>query len=595
MKHLISFVLLACAVMISGLAVAAPVPATYDNPAWSAYIENARFETIPDGIPTGPGAVSSYFGSGFWPEGYLQIDKPYDLSNNPDLAIAESAKVNGRTFASESMRNFLIAVTVKFQKLIDDHGKKLPIQSLFYAPGNVPMRIMEEKTTTIGLGVFIVNGTSFEPVTDVQIHGEVVSKGAAFLQTTIDRATLKYQKYQSLAAPFKSRFGTMGQTEFRSTTQELINQADEELMASLKQSVVITPERVEQEKQKLEQAQKEIADAKEKIEQQYEKELDALRNQLLEDLNAKDKEKVIEEIRAVEQKKQAELKALDANSVHGTAHKTKVNPQERIANQQSDKRLTSSQRRAKYDSAATKSDTTLTLDERATWFLVEAILTQTDAVVSEIRMPLELKNRLVAYATKAKRDKKTIQRFLEITNNVSSGFEVSLACSARDRFLGCMLGGSPETEKTVSQVASAMLKSASQLPPERQMEIIQLVVNANPVELDFIFDTMTLRKRYVDEIDKTKQTEYMRLLTAIENIPIQNESAATRYRRLSKVRGALRQTDASFDAYFDDYLDDFSLEDLDALEKQENLENEKNSKNKKSSNKKSSGKKSKSK
>ena len=588
MKHIICILVSACAVLISGLALAAPVPATYDNSAWNAYIENAAFDKIPDGMPTGPGAVSSYFGSGFWPEGYLQIDKPYDLSNNPDIALAESAKINGRTFASETMRNFLIAVSVKLQNLLDDHAQKLPIQSLFYAPGNVPMRTLEEKTTTIGFGVFIVNGTSVEPATDIHIHGEVVSKGAAFLQSSIDRATLKYQKYQSLAAPFKSRFNTMGQTEFRATTQELLNQADEELMASLKESTAVTPERVALEKQQLEKAEKEIADAKEKVEQQYEKELDALRNRLLEDLSARDKEDVIEQMRVVEQKKQTELKAIGKHSAHGSGHK--INPQERIANQRNDKRLTSSQRRAKYDSASTKSDTALTLDEKSTWMLVEAILTQTDAAVSEIRMPLEMKNRLASFATKAKRDKKVIQRFLEITTNSSYGFEVSLSCSARDRFLGCMLGGSPETETKISRAASAMLKSASQLPPDRQMELIQLVVNANPVELDFIFDTMTLRKRYVDEIDKTKQIEYMRLLTALENIPIQNESAATRYRRLSKVRGALRQTDASFDAYFDDYLDDFTLDDLDALEKQEKLENEKKSKSKKSSGKKSKNK-----
>lgn len=586
MKKFTSYLISICIVLISNFAFAAPVPATYDNPAWSSYIEDEKFDKIPDGMPTGRGAVSRYYGTGFWPENFIQIDKPYDLSTNTDLVFSESAKINGRIYASETMRNFLIAVSVKFQKLINDSSKQLPIQSLFYAQGNVPMRSFEEKTSTVSFGVYVLNGTSFEPVTDVRIHGEVVSKNAAYLKTSVDHLTLRYQNYQKLAEPFKTRFAAMSSTEFRKTTQELLSQANEESQVERKSSITdLTSEHVKLEKQQDEKAQKEIAAAKDKIDKQYESELDALRNQLLEDLSDKEKEEVIEKIRAVEMKKRAELKAIEEHSKHGSNQIAKINPQERKAERRNDKRLTSSQKRAKYDSASTNSASALSLDEKATWLLIEAIMTQTDAAVSEIRMPLEMKLRLANYASKAKRNKKVIEQFLKITTNAQSGFEVSLACSARDRFLGCLLGGSPETEDKINHAASAMLKSLDKLTPERQMEIIQIIVNANPVELDYIFDTLALRKRYNDEVDKIKRTEYRRLLTELEDIPIKNESAATRYRRLSKLRGSVRKTDESFDAYFDDYLDDFTLEDLDESEKLEKLKNESDSSRKKSSKK----------
>lgn len=546
--------LLALLLSIQTFASAAPQPSTYDDATWSNYLEKGKTTTLPEGVPTGRGAVSSYYGSGFWPDGYIQITDPFDLSQQEDLAIAESAKVNGRTFASETTKNFLEAVVTGTRKLSKINDLKIPVQELFFAPGAVPMRILADSATTIEFGVFILNGTITEPATDVRIHGEIVSKGAAFLLTSKTRMAQRYQNYQKLAAPFSKRFTAMSYTEFYATTQEILKLANEQLSELGNADDQNKTAQIEQEKADTDKINQERESIRAKINEKYEKELDTLRDKLILDLSRKERDEVVDKIRFIEKQKQTELAALRDNSKLGTDN---LNPQERLEELRNIKRLTPAQRKARYGSAAIKHDGDLILDEANMWNLVETIVTQKAASVTEIRLPLEMKNRLIAYAKKAKKNSKVITSFDTLTVPSQASFEVSLSCSTRDRFLGCQLGGSPDIEKRITKASSAMLKAATKLPAKRQMEIIQLIVNANPVELEYTFDTTELRKQYDDHFDYVERVKYMHIITSLENITIKGESAATRMRRLNKARGT--ESEADFESFFNDYINEIAI------------------------------------
>lgn len=554
MKTRLTSLVLASLLFIPAIAGAAPTPSTYDDPVWSDYLEKGKTAKVPEGIPTGPGAVSGCYGSGFWPDGYIQIIDPVNMSQHDGILMAESAKVNGRVYASETMKLFLDAVVTNVRKLSKNSDLQVPVQELFFAPGSVPMRILADETTSVEFGAYILNGTITEPVTDVRLHGEVVSKGAAFLLTARTRTAQRYQNYQKIAASFKGRFSMMSFTEFYATTQEILKIANEQLEDLDKGSSENKAAQVEQENSDTEKLNKEKEDKRAQIIEKYEKELDALRDKLILDISKKERDEIVDKIRFIEKQKQSDLQALVANSKLGN---DSINIQERLEEIRNGKRLTAAQRKSRNNSSAVRHPGDLVLDEAAMWILVESILTQKAVGVTEIRLPNEMKARLIAYAKKAKKNSKTIALFDEITVASPVSFEVSLSCSVRDRFLGCQLGGNPDIEKRITKAATALLKAALKLPKERQMEIIQLVVNANPVELEYSFDTSTLRREYDGYFDYNERVRYMRLLTALENISIKGESNATRMRRLNKARGVEKESD--FDSYFSDYLHELTI------------------------------------
>lgn len=554
MKIRLTSLVLAALMFIPAIASSAPVSSSYDDPAWADYLEKGKTATVPDGFPTGPAAVSSYYGSGFWPDGYIQITDPVDMSQSDGIAMAESAKINGRVYASETMKNFLDAVVANMRKLSKNNALNVPVQELFFAPGTVPMRMLADAATTVEFGAYILNGAITEPVTDVRIHGEIVSKGAAFLLTNKTRIAQRYQNYQKTASSFKARFVQMSFTEFYATTQEILKIANEQLEALDKGGNEKKAAQVELEKSNIEKINKEKDSAKSQIAEKYEKELDSLRDRLILDISRKERDEIVDKIRQIEKQKQSELQALNENSKLG---EDSFNIQERLEEIRNRKRLTAAQRKSRNNSSAFRHPGDLVLDEVSMWNLVESILTQKAAYVTEIRMPVEMKNRLVAYAKKAKKNNKTIAQFDEITVNSAISFEVSLSCSARDRFLGCQLGGSPDIEKRITKASSALLKAAVKLPKKRQLEIIQLVVNANPVELEYTFDTSELRKEYDGHFDYNERVRIMRLFTELENMAIKGESSATRSRRLNKARGI--EKDSDFESFFSDYLNELTI------------------------------------
>ena len=234
-----------------------------------------------------------------------------------------------------------------------------------------------------------------------------------------------------------------------------------------------------------------------------------------------DKSVFADELKELRTAKQQELKAINEAHTKTLRERRAAKAKVRNAQQNDDspaltandrKRMTTAQKNAASGKPA-KGTSELDLDEASMWILIEAILTQTDIPNAEIRLADDITTDLIDYPQKTKKDKNIIKKFEDITVDTNGGFEVSLSCSVRDRFLGCELGGSNEIEEKINKTATAMLKAASNQPEKRQIEIIRLVVNANPVELDYDFNVDTLRKNNTSK-------DVRLLLSHFESIPV---------------------------------------------------------------------------
>lgn len=110
----------------------------------------------------------------------------------------------------------------------------------------------------------------------------------------------------------------------------------------------------------------------------------------------------------------------------------------------------------------------------ATWSLMEAILTQTEAEVVSIRLPLELKTSLLEYAKKQKKSGKVIDRFMSMSCRGTSGISVQLGCSLQERFLGCNIP-TEATDAQLSKLAKKILSQAEDSDEEQQLAALQMV------------------------------------------------------------------------------------------------------------------------
>lgn len=172
------------------------------------------------------------------------------------------------------------------------------------------------------------------------------------------------------------------------------------------------------------------------------------------------------------------------------------------------------------------------IDIARTWAMFEAMFTQTVVPIADITMPITLKEQLIEYANSAGRPADVINAFERTTLTSQDGrnikkenITVHLMCSARDRFLGCQLGGNPKIEEKISAAASQILKITENAPRSTQFRAIEYVVLANPVDLTYKPDTKALRKSIKSMLGKARQKEYQKLLRSLDSIPLRGEAS----------------------------------------------------------------------
>lgn len=187
------------------------------------------------------------------------------------------------------------------------------------------------------------------------------------------------------------------------------------------------------------------------------------------------------------------------------------------------------------------------VDIPRTWAMFEAMLTQTTIPIADIIMPMSLKDQLMSYATSANRPANIVTKFDQIVLgsvnrklDLTNTFTVHLTCSARDRLLGCKIGGDPETEAKVSDVVSRILKLTESSARNTQFRALEYAVRANPVDLTFKLDTKKLKEATNSMLGEDRKRTYQSLLREFNKIPLRGDSVSnsrsSRLREKSKTQ-----------------------------------------------------------
>ena len=222
MKTKLTVILLAIFLIIPTVVLSAPTPASYDDPAWEALIEKGIGTALPASEPLGPGAVSGFNGESYWPRGFLQIHKPFDLKNHKGLIFSKPALEFGQHYASETVKIFLEATLEALGGLDPAHKPVIPIQALFYAPtDSVPMRNLNEDTLAVKLGVFILNNNESEPLPFAQIGENGIQRGTDRQLRVVKNAYERYHRYVEGMRPHLNMLKSLAPNDMQKKINEL--------------------------------------------------------------------------------------------------------------------------------------------------------------------------------------------------------------------------------------------------------------------------------------------------------------------------------------------------------------------------------------
>lgn len=617
MKTKLTVILLAIFLIIPTVVLSAPTPASYDDPAWEALIEKGIGTALPASEPLGPGAVSGFNGESYWPRGFLQIHKPFDLKNHKGLIFSKPALEFGQHYASETVKIFLEATLEALGGLDPAHKPVIPIQALFYAPtDSVPMRNLNEDTLAVKLGIFILKGDKSEPLPFAMISENGVIKGTDIQLKFIQDAYEQYRRYADGMRPHLTRLKSLPPNDMRKQINELNKdiqkaaklekQAQKDQKANMAQpnatqkpkkdpkiAIIENRYRLKQKELYTQLAEASgpermnLAEQYVMLELEMEKEIETLRlsqdpslaatiqeeHAFYDDIDAKIRTATLDAL-ACETSCKKEFNRIDdleaeRDQLHATrsavlreqAKQPDVDKNRAAKNIQihEERRKTHASRMARNSKAIrmTKGDQSNPKKERLdryekvdiprTWAMFEAMLTQTTIPIADIIMPTSIKDELKYYATSTHRPANIIAKFDQIVLgnahpkiDLTNAFTVHLMCSARDRLLGCKIGGDPETEAKVSDVVSRILKLTESSARNTQFRALEYAVRANPVDLTFKLDTKKLKEATNSMLGEDRKRTYQSLLREFNKIPLRGDSVSnsrsSRLREKSKTQ-----------------------------------------------------------
>ncbi len=545
MRHILNIICLASIILFAVQAFATPTPSTYDDAAWKSFIEQGKNKTIPKGMPTGPGAISGYHGLGFWSVNYVTIQKPFDMSKNTKLVFSNKAIASHEQYASESMKLFLEATLAQAEKLSKNKDFQLPVYELYHEESIVAYERTNLSKITFGFYTFDKENNSA-----IQPGAYMRKKDVRAQRMPVDSNYQRYSHFQTILKKRRPELQAMTDADFRAEiikissevkdlqaadrnqwNDEIIEISDTQAQALAKLPITKFLTEAEAKDTELNAIIKRIAEVDD--------EMESLREILKTSTDNGEKEVVSDQFNELndERKKLKHDNASRKQAIRDQVfaeHKELSDEFNQIVNTfQNDKKTIyknrSAEREAKnkeYERLGINMDETknistgLIVDLEKTWIMIESMLTQNVIPVMEITMPEELKNKLTEYANGAKKSADLIKSFDLMTKTSGSRIVVKLACSVRDRFLGCQEKGDNDIEQLVSNASTAMLKAAENLPEARQLEILKLVANANPEQVGFMFDTTKLRNKYVTDTDAARSLDYHIMLMAIEHLNV---------------------------------------------------------------------------
>lgn len=561
MRHTLIALLMIAAFAVLSTTSAFATPASYHDDAWASFIEKKPGKVTPPGFPTGKGAVSRIHDMGVWPSPYSKLVNPTDLSKTEALLFSEQALVNERVYASENMAAFIAATIKNFRKLTKRSDIKIPIRALAYRADDIPTPEIND-LMEVHIGFYISDESGPLPVVNIENNGNNIyqsnslASGAEIYEKYVEAVMPAIQDLKD--QPNRSISRTLFK-EYSAAKRDLINQ---NRITKTENNNNARSERQDNIK-KYNDIIKKYNDIIADLQQQYRQSKDtAERVELTKKIQKAQEDRTKESIEqaklynpkhAAFLERQAEISKPYDEAIHKLelekagleigpdsidTHKEIMEKLRTLRNQRADalrdaraysaendevddSRLSRAQKAKVRETQQADDALQDDIDIETTWLLFESMLTQEEAPVVNITVPAALRPKLIIYAQGAKRSPKAIKRFEEVSvASEQRDISVRIACSIRDRFLGCTIKGDEATEKKVTQIAQQILNNAKSAQKPDKMHAMQLIVNADSQNLK---DTLFSEKSK----SKTKAKDALVLpftsKTATEQEKIQHE------------------------------------------------------------------------
>ena len=439
---------------------------------WASFFENDQTATLPSGTPMDKGYVSRWLDKPTYRSSdYIHIYAPNDMSDSTVITLSNYAKDYRMIYTGNTVKSFLEATASQMRSLTHNSQIKLPVFSLI---SDLPMPIKSGDKNTLGavMGIYIIqDGKSVDaPNVLVKADGTMDSDSPNTDMKKFNEEGFKY--YQFLE--YYSGKLLMPPRNIREQPKPLpIEEMTPDAIRDRVDSVMRT------DWSKLMRQ----ADAHKMINVRLPGQIDDSKQIPVDNTAA---------LNALENNIERRKTLSRPNYVHRTTYdEPKLN----------------------Y----------LTIDAKNTWYLIEAMLTQTKATVVEIHMPWTLRDKIVSQAKSMGRSSKLIQKFENIyyDDEYASGMRVLLACSVRDRFLGCPLGGVKSIEEEVSKQSDKLVRAVRNAQNiEDKLRGLRIILDANPIYLREKLDVNALKDAVEKNLSDQSKKEALSIISQFDNIPI---------------------------------------------------------------------------
>lgn len=349
----------------------------------------------------------------------MQIVNPYDMRQNDDIILSDYALEANKYYASQTQKDFLKAATKEFRKLTGDKNSKLPVAELNFDAFEFPMSSSSSSSKTVELGWF---GT-LAGISQVVPHGSYSqSKNSIRATQKVSPLDASYAKYVELCKQQITELRKLEGKRLTTKLREIQKQAREAVKPS--------------------------------------------------SANKKKNNALLEE-------KWARIEAREKAGEAGWDHD--FNGGDALADEREERR-----KNIKKNRQNRQSTQYYQVDLANTWNMIEAIVTQNTVRIEKLSIPLAIEEVLLLHAKTNKRPENIIKRVMELnieTKKTGGNISVTLACSTRDRFMGCRQVNKyrDDAEEQQIQLFISRLQKAAKKANTKQKEILNTLID-NPYQ-----------------------------------------------------------------------------------------------------------------
>ena len=376
----------------------------------------------------------------------MQIVNPYDMRQNPYITLSDYAVEANKYYASQTQKDFLEAATKQFRKLTGDKNSKLPVAELTFNEFEFPMPLpwAYKSAKIIELGWF----GSLAGISQVVPHGSYnQAKNSIRATSKVSLLDASYAKYVELCKQQITELRKLEGKRLTTKLREIHNQARE----------AVKPSSANKNKN----------------------------NDLLEE-------------------KWARIEAREKAGEAGWDHD--FNGGDALADDREERR-----KNIKKNRQNRQCTQYYQVDLANTWNMIEAIVTQNAVRIEKLSIPLAIEEVLLLHAKTNKRPENIIRRVMElnIDNKSAAGnISVTLACSTRDRFMGCRQVNKyrDDAEEQQIQLFVNRLEKTAKKANSTQKEILNTLINNAYGKLAFSGEEEEMENSDDNQASENKQS-----------------------------------------------------------------------------------------